>query len=73
METPHAFGFPNVNTPPCPQNSIIMNPSSPSEIRKAVRGIGMDIFWNRPLLLQQLHWATTGPVVSTLRVSSAVV
>ena len=45
---PHAFGFPNVNTSPCRQNSIIVNPPSPSEIQKAVRGIGMDIFWNRP-------------------------
>ena len=34
--------------PPCPQNSIIMNPPFHLEILKAVRGIGMDIFWNRP-------------------------
>ena len=39
MEFPHAFGFQIVNTPPCPQNSIIVNPPSPSEILKAVRGI----------------------------------
>ena len=34
---------------PCPQNSKIVNPRSPSEILKAVHGIGMDIFWNRPI------------------------
>ena len=39
MEFPHAFGFQIVNTPPCPQNSIIVNPPSPSEILKAVPGI----------------------------------
>ena len=39
VEFPHAFGFQIVNTPPCPQNSIIVNPPSPSEIQKAVRGI----------------------------------
>ena len=39
VEFPHAFGFQIVNTPPCPQNSIIVNPPSPSEILKAVRGI----------------------------------
>ena len=39
MEFPHAFGFPIVDTSPCPQNSIIVNPPSPSEILKAVRGI----------------------------------
>ena len=51
MESPHAFGFPNINTSPCPQNSIIVNPPSPLEIRKAIHGIGMDIFWNRPFTL----------------------
>ena len=39
VEFCHAFGFQIVNTPPCPQNSIIVNPASPSEILKAVRGI----------------------------------
>ena len=51
MESLHAFGFPNVNTSPCPQNSIIVNPPSPSEILKAIRGIGMDIFWNHPMIV----------------------
>ena len=42
----HAFGFPILNNPPCPQNSIIIivNPPSLSEILKAIPGIGMDIF-----------------------------
>ena len=46
---PNAFGFPIVNPPP-PMPSEFHNrePPSPSEIQKAVRGIGMDIFWNRP-------------------------
>ena len=39
MEFPHTFGFQIVNTPPCLQNSIIVNPPSPSEILKAVRGM----------------------------------
>ena len=39
VEFRDAFGFQIVNTPPCPQNSIIMNPPSPSEILKAVCGI----------------------------------
>ena len=30
--------------PPCPQNSKIVNPRSPSEILKAVHGIGIWIF-----------------------------
>ena len=48
---PLAFGFPIVNTPPpFLQNSSSKNPPSPSEILKAVRGIGMDIFWNCPFL-----------------------
>ena len=29
----------NCKYPPCPQNSIIVNPPSPSEILKAVRGL----------------------------------
>ena len=39
VEFPHTFGFQIVNTPPCLQNSIIVNPPSPSEILKAVRGM----------------------------------
>ena len=39
----------NSKYPPCPQNSIILKPPSPLEILKAIRGIGMDIFWNRPI------------------------
>ena len=39
VEFPHAFRFQIVNTPPCPQNSIIVNPPSPLEILKAIRGI----------------------------------
>ena len=39
VEFTHAFGFPIVNTTPCPQNSIIVNPVSSLEILKAVRGM----------------------------------
>ena len=48
VKSPHAFGFPIVNTP---MASEFHNhePPSPSEILKAVHGIGMDIFWNRTL------------------------
>ena len=53
--------------PPCPQNFIIVNPPSPLEILKVIRGIGMDIFWNRPFwasfagfnpyfLMQDMNW-----------------
>ena len=56
---------PTYGTPPClriskrkylPMPSEFHNrkPPSPSEIRKAVRGIGMDIFWNRPMSGQRL-------------------
>ena len=47
-EIPPCLGISNRKYPPCPQNSINVNPPSPPEILKAVRGIGMDIFWNRP-------------------------
>ena len=43
---PPCLRISNRKYPPCPQNSIIVNPPSPSEILKAVCGIGMDIFWN---------------------------
>ena len=49
MKSPPCLQISNRKYPPCPQNSIIVNPPSPSEIQKAVRGIGMDIFWNRPI------------------------
>ena len=47
--------------PPCLQNSSLRNPNvlripvnvtppSPLEFRDAARGMGMDIFWNHPIL-----------------------
>ena len=36
---PPCLRISNRKYPPCPQNSIIVNPPSPSEILKAVRGI----------------------------------
>ena len=48
-KSPPCLRISNRKYPPCPQNSIIVNPPSPSEILKAVRGIGIDMFWNRPL------------------------
>ena len=39
VEFPHTFGFQIVNTPPCLQNSIIVNLPAPAEILKAVRGM----------------------------------
>ena len=45
---PNAFGFPIVNTP-LPSEFHNREPPSPSEILKAVCGIGVDIFWNRPI------------------------
>ena len=36
---------------PMPSEFHNREPPSPSEIQKAVRGIGMDIFWNRPMSL----------------------
>ena len=36
---PPCLRISNRKYPPCPQNSIIVNPPSPSEIQKAVRGI----------------------------------
>ena len=49
VKSPPCLRISNRKYPPCPQNSIIVNLPSPSEILKAVRGIGMDIFWNHPL------------------------
>ena len=36
---PPCLRISNRKYPPCPQNSIIVNPPSPSEILKAIRGI----------------------------------
>ena len=81
----HAFGFPVINTPPpCPQNSIIMNPLFPLEILKAVHGIGMDIFWNRPFwasfagfnpyfLMQDMNWCLAMSLkLITLKATSSI-
>ena len=38
-EIPPCLRICNRKYPPCPQNSIIVNPPSPSEILKAVRGM----------------------------------
>ena len=46
---PPCLRISNRKYPPCPEDSIIVNPPSPSEIIKAVHGIGMDIFWNHPM------------------------
>ena len=47
---PPCLRISNRKYPPCPEDSIIVNPPpSPSGIVKAVRGIGIDIFWNRPM------------------------
>ena len=48
VKSPHAFGFPIVDTPPCPQNSIIVNPPLLFGNPKSRPLYGMDIFWNRP-------------------------
>ena len=48
-ETPPCLRISNRKYPPFLQNSSSKNPPSPSEILEAVRGIGMDIFWNRPI------------------------
>ena len=47
---PPCLQISNCKYPPCTQNPITMNPPSPVEILKAVRGIGMDIFWNCPIM-----------------------
>ena len=39
----------NRKYPPMPSEFQLKDPPLPSEILKAVRGIGMDIFWNCPL------------------------
>ena len=52
VKSPHAFGFPIVNTPlPMPSEFHNSEPPSPLEILKAVRGKGVDIFWNPPFHL----------------------
>ena len=48
-ETPPCLRISNRKYLPFLQNSSSNNPPSPLEIPKAIRGIGMDIFWNRPL------------------------
>ena len=45
----------NRKYPPCPQNSIIMNPPLPFGNPKSRLWYDMDIFWNRPM--QDLSWA----------------
>ena len=62
---PPCLRISNRKYPPCPQNSIIVNPPSPSEILKAVRGI-VWIFsgiaqwdrnkkeWNRHFILKKV-------------------
>ena len=50
MNPPHVLRIPVDVTPPRPRNSSRRDPPSPSEFRDATRGMGMDIFWNHPLL-----------------------
>ena len=49
-ETPPCLWISNRKYPPFLQIFSSKNPPSPSEIPKAVCGLGMDIFWNRPML-----------------------
>ena len=71
--------------PPCPQNFIIVNPPpSPLEILKAIRGIGMDIFWNHPFwasfagfnpyfLMQDMNWCSaTSLKLITLKATCSI-
>ena len=52
---PPCLRISNRKYPPCPQNSIIVNPPSPSEILKAVRGI-VWIFSGIAHLIDLIHF-----------------
>ena len=48
FEAPHSFEIPS-QVYPLTSEFQLKEPFLPSEILKAVHGIGMDIFWNRPI------------------------
>ena len=52
VKSPPCLRISNRKYPPCPQNSIIVNPPLSFGNPKSRPSYGMDIFWNRPILLE---------------------